>query len=144
MPTLHVWRIILIIPAAKVAAVVTWFNNNIGPNAVSADLGPGLNASGLAGDPVTHRWCNGSWQDGDARLILRQLCILAGVTPPTLAVWNGWTRQEKIDWLQSVQAGIWSGYGAWVTLADNEGNWHNAPVEANGRGLQVQAAGPGA
>lgn len=137
MPTAFPHRIALVVPAAKVAAVVSWFQAQIGPNAVPADLGPGLNASGDPADPVSYRWCSGAWTDSEAKAILAKLCQLAGVTPPTNAQWSGWTRQQKIDWLHSAQASLWSGYGVWVMLSMNDGVWDDHEAALAGRGLKV-------
>jgi hypothetical protein len=130
-------RILLVVPVAKVAAVVAWFQANVGANSVPADLGPGLNASGLAADPVTFRWCCGAWVDADARAILAKLCQLAAVTPPTLATWTGWNGAQKRSWLLSVQSAILSGYGAFVTLADNGGAWDDPQAALAALGLKV-------
>lgn len=123
MATLFQHRLILVVPVAKVAAVVSWMQANVGATSVPADLGPGLNASGLAADPVTHRWCSGAWQDNEAKAILAKLCQLAGVTPPTNAQWNVWNRAQKISWLSSVRAGLLSGYGIYVGLCPQDGAW---------------------
>jgi hypothetical protein len=132
-------RILLVVPAAKVAAVVSWFVANVGPNSVPADLGPGLSPTGSA--PATHAWCCGGWQDGDARAILAKLCQLAGVTPPTLATWNGWSGAQKRTWLKSVQAGILAGYGAWVDLAPNDSTWTDPATALSALGLQAVSSG---
>jgi hypothetical protein len=138
--TLYVHRLILIVPTAKVAAVVTWFQANVGANAVDAQLGPGLNASGLAADPVTYRWCCGSYTDAECKAILAKLCQLAAVTPPTNVQWNGWTGAQKRSWLLSVQAAILSGYGAYVTLADNTGAWDDPAAALTALGLKTITA----
>jgi hypothetical protein len=134
------YRIILIVPAAKVAAVVSWFQANVGASAVDPQLGPALNPSGLPTDPVTHRWCCGAWVEADAKKILVKLCQLAGVAPPTAAQWDNATRAQKISWLHSVQAAIWSGYGAWVTLAGNDDVWDDAGAALAAAGVAVQAS----
>lgn len=134
MATNHVWRIILVVPEAQVASVVAWFVANIGAGSLAAADMPQLSASGAA--PSTHRWCCGAYTDAEARAILVRLCNLAGVAPPSAATWNGWTRAEKIAWLQSVQAAILAGFGAWVTLAQNDGAWDSPAAQLAARGLQ--------
>jgi hypothetical protein len=141
MATLHTLRILLIVPAARVAAVVTWFQANIGATSVPADLGPALNPSGLTADPVTHRWCSGAWTDAQAKAILAKLCDLAGVTKPTNAQWTGWTRQQKVSWLLSVQAGLFSGYGVWVQLMFNDEGWDASDGALEAVGVQVRGDG---
>lgn len=143
MATLFQHRIVLVVPAAKVAAVVAWFQQNIGATSVPADLGPGLNASGLPTDPITHRWCSGAWNDGDCKAILAKLCQLAGVTPPTNAQWTGWNRAQKITWLKGVQAGLLSGYGVYVMLSPQDGTWDRAEDALTALGLKtIQTAIP--
>lgn len=109
------------------AAIVNWFKTNIGPSSVPDDLGPALSATGSL--PATHRWMNGAYQDHEARAILNRICNQAGVTPPTNAEWAGWTRAQKITWLRSVQNGLRTGFGVWVMLAVNPGQW-DSPDDA--------------
>jgi hypothetical protein len=132
-------RLILIVPVAKVPAVVAWLVANV-DTLTDPDLGPPLNPSGLATDPVTHRWCDGSFDDADCKAILLKLCQLASITPPTVAQWNGWTQAQKIAWLKSVQAAILSGFGAYVTLADNTGVWDDPDAALAVLGLQRMGA----
>ena len=132
--TNFIHRILLIVPVAKVAVVVAWFQANVGANAVDVNLGPGLSPTGIA--PATHNWCSGSFIDNDCKAILAKLCQLASVTPPTGPTWAGWTQAEKIAWLLTVQAGILAGYGAWVTLSDNTGVWASSEAALSTMGLQ--------
>jgi hypothetical protein len=85
---------------------------------------------------VTHRWCNGAWTDGEAKAVLGRLANLAGIAVPSSSEWNGWGKVEKRQWLLSVRDGIWTGFGAWVTMAENEGEWDDALAEAASRGLK--------
>lgn len=137
MPSVFQHRIALVVPAAKIGAVVTWFQANVGADSVPADLGPGLNPSGLASDPVTHRWCSGAWVDADAQAILTKLCTLAAVTPPTAAQWSGWTGAQKRSWLASVRAALLSGYGAYVQLSQGDGSWDDPAAALAALGLKV-------
>jgi hypothetical protein len=137
--TAYVHRILLIVPAAKVAAVVAWFQANIGAGAVPAALGPGLSATGTA--PATFAWMSGSYTDAECKAILAKLCQLAAVTPPTNLQWNGWAQSEKVAWLASVRAAILAGYGAWVTLCDNAGAWDDPAAALAATGLQVITGG---
>jgi hypothetical protein len=139
MATLHTFRIIVIVPVAKVAAVVSWMQTNLGANAVDPLLGPGLNASGLAADPVTCRWCNGAWRDAEAKAILSKLCQLAAVATPTAAQWDNATRAQKINWLKSVQASIRTNYGVFVTLAGNDSVWDDPDAALAAMGLKTIA-----
>ncbi len=141
MATLFQHRILAIIPAgAKCAAVGAWLRANVDPTADETQW-PGLNASGLKADPITHRWFCQSYQDADAFQILRQLVILAnsagaGITPLTAGFWNSQTRPQKIAWLLSVQAAILASYGARIGLADNEGTWDSPAAALAAMGLQ--------
>lgn len=137
--TANAHRILLIVPAAKVAAVVAWFQANIGAASVPADLGPGLSATGSA--PATYAWMCGSYTDAECKAILAKLCQLAAVTPPTNLQWNGWTGAQKISWLASVRAAILSGYGAFVTLADNAGTWDDPAAALQAMGLLTVTGG---
>lgn len=141
MPTTFQHRIILIVPAAKVAAVVSWFQTNIGAASVPADLGPGLSATGTA--PATFAWMCGAYTDPECRAILNRLCTLASVATPSLATWNGWSGAEKRSWLASVRAAILAGYGTYVMLADNAGQWDDPTAGLAAMGLQRIAAAGG-
>lgn len=138
----YIHRIIMAVPLARITAVSGWFAANIGADAIDLPASPGLSPTGLA--PATHRWISGAWTDAEARAILRQICILASVTPPTLAQWNGWTGPEKRTWLAGVREALFSGYGVWVILADNGGDWGRAEDALDRLGLQrvVATGGP--
>lgn len=142
MSTLHLHRLIVVSPeGAKVTGIVNWFSANIGANSVSpaADWPP-LNATGLAADPVSHRWMCGSWQETECREILKKLCDLAAVTKPTNAQWTAWSRQEKIDWLVSVRTAIHTNYGVYVSLSSNDGQWDSPAAILTTLGLKTIAA----
>ncbi len=140
MPTQHVFRLIAVVPVARVNGVATWLAANIDPQADLA-IGPALNASGLPGDAVTHRWMCGAYQDAEAKAILLRVCQLASVTPPTNPQWNGWTRAEKLAWLASVRAALLAGFGIWVGLADNEGAWDDRAAVLANLGLKAITEG---
>jgi len=139
MPTNFQYRLIIIVPVAKVAAVVAWLQANIDPN-TDANLGPPLNPSGLFADAITHRWCCGSFVDSDCKAILVKICQLAGVATPTPAQWDNATKAQRISWLVSVQAAILSGYGAWIDLAGNANTWNDPQAALGAMVLKVRAA----
>ena len=119
--TNHEYRLLVVCPVgAKLTAVVGWLVANVDATC-PADLGPGLSPTGNA--PATHRWQSAAWPDSECRQILARLCQLANVTPPSLATWNGWTRQQKLAWLATVRAAVYAGFGVYVTLADNTADW---------------------
>lgn len=126
MATHHVHRLSLIVPVAKVPVVAAWLNGNISPDAVPSNLGPPLNATGLATDPVTHRWLSAAFTDPECKAIIAKLCQLAAVTPPTGIQWAGWSGQQKRAWLLTVQTAMRTNYGIWVSLSDNVGRWDSA------------------
>jgi len=134
MPTNFEHRLVLIVPVANVAAVVSWFQTNIGSNSIPNDFGPGLSPTGNA--PITHRWCSGCFNDIECKAIMLRLCNLSGVTPPTGPEWAGWNRQQKIIWLESVQTAMRTNFGIWVTLSLNDGVWNNPEAALATMGLQ--------
>lgn len=136
MATLYTLRLIVIVPVGKVDAVVNWMHNNLGQDSVPDNLGPGLNATGSPDDPVTHRWCSGAWQDGDAKAILVRLCQLASAYTPTNAQWNSWSRMQKITWLRSVRDTVLENYGAYLDLCGNAGAWNPPSDSLTAMGLR--------
>lgn len=141
MATLNVHRILLIVPVAKVSAVVAWFQTNVGPNAVPADLGPPLNVSGLDTDSASHRWCCGSYTDAEAKAILAQFCQRASVTPAKDSDWIAWTGDQKRAWAAGVKDGLKAADGVLVSLADNVGQWDDPAQALKAMGVKtVQAA----
>lgn len=136
MPTAHEHRVIIVAPVARVAAVVAYLQANVDAT-TDPNLGPPLNATGLAADPVTHRWSNGAYLDWQCRLLLSRLCQLAGTAAPTLGQWNGWTGAQKRSWLASVRAGVLSGYGVGVFLAQNDGPWDDPQAVLTALGLRT-------
>lgn len=139
MPTQHLHRIILVVPAgAKATAVANWLNANVDANAVPTNLGPALEPAG--GGAVSHRWCNGAWTDSEARQILARLCNLAGVSQPSAGTWGGWTGAKKRTWLAGVRASLLSSYGVYVMLAANDGVWDDPGAALAAMGLRVSTA----
>ena len=133
MPTtLHQYRILLIVPVAKVTVVVNWFNATFGADAVPAGLGPGLSASGNA--PATHNWCNGANVEVNAKQIVNQLCTMAGTPPP--ADWDTMTQEERIAWVNGAKAQLLSKAGIYVDLSDNTGDWPDPEAALAAMGLK--------
>ncbi len=118
----HVFRLLMVVPVNRVAAVAGWLAANIDPE-TDLNIGPRLNATGLAADPVTHRIACGAFTDVEAKAILLRICQLASVTPPTAPQWTGWTKAEKIAWLVSVRNALVAGFGVWLGLMGNEDSW---------------------
>jgi hypothetical protein len=122
-------RLVMVVPVARVAAVGSWWAANVHPeNDWSAQ--PELNAAG-DGSPATHRWASTALSDADLKAVLAKVCQIASVTPPTNAQWNGWTRQQKVAWLQSVRDALFAACGIWLDLCQQDGGaaW-NDPAAA--------------
>lgn len=140
MPTAFLHRLIVVCPVARVNALNTFWRNQI--DAVDdVTTWPGLNATGLPANPVTHRWCSTALTEGLLRPIIVQVCSLASVTPPTAGTWNGWTRAQKQSWLASTRASLFAATGVWLALSNNDGVWDDpaAVLTAMGSGLKVIA-----
>lgn len=131
MPTRFTRRLVIVCPAAKAAAVAAWLNANVGPNAVPPDLGPPA-----GGDPASpYRWCSGAWTDAEAKAILTRLCALASVPPPSNADWSRWTGAEKRSWAGGSRKAVLDGFGAYVTLSQNDGAWDDPSDALTALGL---------
>lgn len=136
MPVRHPHRLLIVVPVgAKLTAVVNWLQTNIGPHSVPDDLGPALSGNGE--EPATHRYCNSAFTELQCREIMKRLCNLASVTPPTNNQWSTWTRRQKRAWAASVRNTIWTNYGVGVQLMNNSGEWDNPATVLAGVGLQV-------
>lgn len=138
--TLFQHRLTIICPAAKVPSVVTWINTNIGPNTVPPDLGPGLNATGIDTDPITHRWCCGSFTAPQCKEIFAKLCQVASVPPPKSSDWDNATQSEKITVVNNLKKSLKSGAGLYVGLAENRKNWEPSEAALAGMGLRTIGA----
>lgn len=132
--TLYDDRVLLIVPAARVAAVVAWIQANIDPSC-PANLGPGLCAAGDATKTVTHRWQSAAWADADARQLLARMCHIASVTPPGPAQWRGWTLAQKRSWLAGVRAAVLAASGIYAQFSDGPGDWDSPPDALAALGL---------
>jgi hypothetical protein len=139
MATSFVCRLIVVSPVAggKFAGIATWLNANLAANTVPADLGPGLSASGAA--PATYAWCNIALTAADAKAALSRLCTLATVTTPTAGQWDNASPAQRRTWWASVRNTVWTNYGVWCQLADNDGTWDDPVAVLTLRGLQTIA-----
>jgi hypothetical protein len=132
--TNYVHRILIIAREDRVAGIVTWFQNNLGATSVPSNLGPGLSPTGS--NPATYRWMCGSYTNLECREIIKRMCVVASVTPPTNAQWAGWTGAQQREFLAGVRNTIWSNFNVWVQLADNENVWDNVEAALTARGMQ--------
>lgn len=126
--TRYLFRLVVICPAAKLAAVGAWWKANLDVND-DASTWPLLNPSGDPAQAATHSWCSVALKDSQARALLAKVCQLATVTPPTLGTWNGWTFAQKAAWLAGVRQQLFTNTGVWLDLCDNTGDW-NDPTAA--------------
>lgn len=120
-------------------AVGNWYASVIDPSDNGSSW-PTLNATGLMSDPETARWSNGAFTEPQARQIIVRVCNLAGVTPPTLAVWNGWNKAQKYAWLSTTRQQLYQQSGIWLDLADNQEKWDSPQVVLDQLNLKVRQA----
>lgn len=139
--TAHVHRLIVVLPQAAYAGVFSWWAANVDPSD-NGSAWPTLNASGLMSDPETHRWANVALNEQKGRQIIARVCQLAGVTPPTLAQWNGWTKQQKYAWLSATRNALYAATGIWLDLADNETAWDIPTAVLGPLNLKVRHEAP--
>jgi hypothetical protein len=89
--TNYTYKIFLIVPAARVAAVNTWLKTNIDP---TGNDWVALVLSSDGEPPYTHGWCCFHATPNQAAAILQRLATVASVTPPDSG-WRSLTRQEQ-------------------------------------------------
>lgn len=118
----HPHRLVIVCPAARLAAFGTWWSANIDP-ADNCSMWPPLNASGSDADVVTHRWCSTMLTNAQWRAVVVRVCQIANVTPPTAGQWNGWTRAQKRAWLTSTRDDLLSASGIWLDHSNGDGAW---------------------
>lgn len=141
--TLHVHRMIVVAPVALLATLGAWWQANADPDDDTTTW-RSLNATGLWSEPETHRAANTALTKPLARTILARVCTLAGVTPPSLAIWNGWSGAEQRAWLVSTRQALYAVTGVWLDLAANEEDWDDPSSVVGGLGLKPRdPPGPG-
>jgi hypothetical protein len=118
--TNHIHRLIVVIPAAQFAAVGQWWQSVIDP-ADDLSTWPALSPTGQL--PETHRCGNMAFVPQQLRSTVAKVCQLAGITPPALATWNGWTPIQQRAWLTATRNQFYDQTGIWLDLADNTGDW---------------------
>lgn len=134
MPTLHVHRLLIVVPLNRIAAVAGWIQANVDSTCPN-NIGPALCSVNDPAQSITHRWQSAAWTDQQCRQILFRLCDLAGVAKPTLAQWNGWNGAQKRTWLVSIRNSILSGYGIYIQLSRGDGDWDNSQNALDSLGL---------
>lgn len=131
MATAYEHRILALIPNARKASIVTWWNNNLDPGHGAETWGSGLSPTGAP--PATHWWCSTALTDDQLRVLLVQLCTMASLTAP--AGWATFTRAQKISWLQANLGPILATTGIRIVRDDGDGDWSDAEAVLNLHGL---------
>jgi hypothetical protein len=135
MPTQHLYRVLAVVPAARVAALNSWLKANL--DAGGGDwLTPSLSATGDA--PFTHAWFSAALTAAEFKLVMQRLCTLASVTPP--ADWDQLTRAERKAWLLSQRPAINAATGVYVQAMDGDGVWDLPGDALAAKGLAASQA----
>ena len=140
MPTQHQHRLFIICPLARVAALNAWITTTLNPEGGDWLTVP-LSATGTL--PATHFCCDTSLTTQQLLQLVGRLHTQAGGTNPTNAVWQGWTRAQKINWVKTTAIpAIRTGIGVRLRYNDNDGNWadHRPDLERQDAGLQAIGA----
>ena len=141
MATAYPQRLLCIVPDARKAALVAWWNANIEPGQGANTLAVPLSATGSL--PATHWWFSGAFTVPELRQIIVRLCSLAGITPPTVAQYNNSTNEQRRQWIRNAREDIYAATGIAVTPDDNEGPWADPDEVLAVLGLQrIQAEQP--
>jgi hypothetical protein len=134
MTTTFAHRVTILIPAARQAAINTWWQANLDSLGGASTFTVGLSADGNA--PATHYWMSGAFTDTELRAMIARLCTLASISAPALATWNGWTRQQKLDWLSTNLPTILANTGIRVVRDDGDGAWSDPDAALAAHGVQ--------
>jgi len=137
MPTQHLHRVILIVPATTIATFNTWVRNNLDPSGgdwITANL----SATGSA--PFTHGWCCAALTVPQLKKLAQRLCTFAGLTLP--GDWDTLTKQQQKQWFADQRPAIFAATGIRVQSADNDGAWDDPAAALTAMGLQRQSSNP--
>ena len=121
-----------VVPVARVVAFNSWLKTNIDPGGGDW-LTPSLSATGTA--PATFAWFSAALTPAQLKLLMIRLCALSGIVQP--AGRDGWTRQQRKQWLLDQRAAIRTATGIWVAPQDNDGQWDNPQDALTFLGLQA-------
>lgn len=119
MATQKLHRLVIITPAARRAAINTFFATQLDEGGDAFTVG--LNASGSQDDAITHYWNNRSYTPQELKKLMQRLCNLANILPP--ADWDTITRQQRKQWLLNQRQTIRNATGIWIMVADNDKQW---------------------
>jgi hypothetical protein len=126
-------RVLILIPVARRAAMITWWNANMDAGEGANTWTVGLNASGNPANPITHYWVSTAMVPADLARLLNRLCTLAGLIAPD---WPNLTRPELLDWLTLNLPIIRATTGIAVVRDDGDGEWSRAETLLENLGLQ--------
>lgn len=134
MPTQHIHRLLLVVPAARCAGLNAWVRANL--DITGGDwFTPSLSATGAA--PTTHAWASFALTDSQGKKLLMRLAQQSGLTQP--ANWDTMTRAQKKSWLISNRATVKSGIGVYIEPGENDvaGGWPDPQAVLTACGLKV-------
>src|SRR5687768_8989865 len=95
MATLHLHRLVLVCPAARIAALNTWLRSNLDPT--GADW-LRLSLQPIAGGAASHGWFSTGLTNAELKKVIGRLCALASIAFPPLG-WDDMTRNQKKTWI---------------------------------------------
>jgi hypothetical protein len=133
MPTDYGHRVLIVIPVARRAAMITWWSANLDAGQGANAWNVGLNASGNPADAITHYWVSVALVPVDLGRLIARLCNLAGLPLPD---WQNLTRAEQLAWLTTNLPVIRIATGIAVVRDDNDGDWSRAEDLLGALGLQ--------
>lgn len=134
MPTQHIRRLLMVVPAAQASAYNTWLANNLDVPGVTwgETFSVGYSATGIA--PATHFVTCAAMTDEQFRKVFVRLCFQAGITFPV--GWAGMTRDEKRDWARAQIVAIRIALGVRLLIDDNDGQWDDYAARLEAAGLK--------
>jgi hypothetical protein len=138
MATTNIHRVLMLIPAARQAAIQSWWTTNVDPNDNGQTWNVGLSADGQA--PASFYWASAALTDADLIALVRRLALLAGITVPTAGSLA--TKQAKLDWLTANMPTITANTGIRLRRADQDGSWGSVEDELAAAGLQRVGGAP--
>lgn len=137
MTTAFLHKLLIVVPAARQAALNGWWLANIDPVGGAQTFTAGLSTTSAL--PATHFWAAPSLTNAELKLVIQRLIALAnaggaGIVLP--AGWDTMTRAQKIAWVESQWAAIKTATGIDGRFDPNDGAWSDYQAKAAGNGLR--------
>jgi hypothetical protein len=132
MTTAFLHRLLVIVPAARCAALNAFIKGGINPSGGDW-FAANLSASGTA--PATHAWASFAVTDAQGKILLGRLAQQAGLTQP--ASWDSFTRAQKRQWVLDQRAAVRTAIGVWLVPDNNDGAWSDPAAALAVLGLQL-------